>query len=228
MIAFRRFVFEYAASNMYAAAENGTALVTDPFVSGAALEYLRENNVSHVTVLLTHEHYDHISGVKWLSDAFDTVIICQEKTAEALACGRNNRPLMVSAARKEALPPKEIKAFLKSLPGGFVGKADIAFKSEYSFYWQGHLIHMVHCPGHSPGSCCIETDTDAVFTGDSLIPGTPVITRFPGGSEKDYRQITVPYLESIGNDVLILPGHGESCVKRNICYTYDPDYNGRN
>lgn len=37
MTAFGRGVSEYTASNMYAAAKNRTALVTDPFVSEAAL-----------------------------------------------------------------------------------------------------------------------------------------------------------------------------------------------
>ena len=212
MIDFQRYVFEYAASNMYAAAEDGRGLVIDPFVSGEALAYLKENSVSDITILLTHEHYDHISGVKWLSDRFGSAVICQEKTAEALASGKNNRPVMVSAARSNSNSPDEIKSFLKSLPNGFFCTADITFKNDYYLNWQEHCIHMIHCPGHSPGSCCIEIDDDIVVTGDSLIPNTPVITRFPGGSEEEYRRVTVPYLNGIGDNVRILPGHGEDDV----------------
>ncbi len=49
----------------------------------------------------------------------------------------------------------------------------------------------------------------AVFTGDSLVNGHHTITRFPSGNKKIYKNITVPYLNSLDESTIVLPGHGE-------------------
>lgn len=48
-----------------------------------------------------------------------------------------------------------------------------------------------------------------LFSGDSLIKGKKVITRLPGGSKKDYQAITLPFLKSLPDDMVVFPGHGE-------------------
>ena len=69
-------------------------------------------------------------------------------------------------------------------------------------------------PGHSPGSICILINDKYIFSGDSLVDGNKVITRLPGGSRKDYNQITKPFLEGLSEDSIIFPGHGqEGCIK---------------
>lgn len=205
----KKYVFDYTNSNMYIIAENGSALVIDPHISEEALNYLDSNNVRNTTVLLTHEHYDHTSGLTWLSSHFESTVICHEQTAFSLINGRNNRPIVIFSSRMSDLSTEEKKDFFRSLPQGYRCTPDITFTNEYSFDWKNHMIKMIHCPGHSPGSCCIEIDDNITATGDSLILNTPVITRFPGGSEEEYMNKTLPYLERISDDTLILPGHGE-------------------
>lgn len=206
----KKYVFGFPNSNMYIIAKNGNALVIDPNVSERALNYLTSNNVGKVTVLLTHEHYDHTSGLTWLSSHFKCMVICHEQTADSLKNGRNNRPLVIASTRMNDQSKEEIKNIIRGLPQGYVCDPDITFSDEYSFAWEGHKIKMIPCPGHSPGSCCIELDDDTVATGDSLIFNTPVITRFPGGNEEDYENKTLRYLESLSDDIFILPGHGET------------------
>ena len=87
-------------------------------------------------------------------------------------------------------------------------------------------IRTVPTPGHSDCSQCIEIwytpasasdgavgtrkpDLLAVLTGDSLVNGHDVITRFPSGSKKVFRETAEPYLRSLQDDTLILPGHGD-------------------
>lgn len=205
----KRFVFEYANSNMYVIAENGSALIIDPNISEGALQYLQSREVSEITVLLTHEHYDHTSGLNWLCGNFRSTVICHEETALSLSKGRNNRPIVIASTRQAAMSTEVLKDFVRSLPQGYLYDADITFSQQYDFVWEDHKIRTVSCPGHSKGSCCIEIDDNIVATGDSLILNTPVITRFPGGSKEQYESITVPYLREIDNDTMILPGHGE-------------------
>ncbi len=214
MLNFKKFIFTYANSNMYVTVSDNGALVIDPNVSENALSYLTENNIECITVLLTHEHYDHTSGLTWLCGKFKSTVICHEETALSLSKGRNNRPIVIASTRQAKMNTETLKDFVKSLPQGYLYDADITFSQQYDFVWEDHKIRMVSCPGHSKGSCCIEIDDNIVATGDSLILDTPVITRFPGGSRELYDNITVPYLKKISRDSMILPGHGEAFSMR--------------
>lgn len=206
----KRYKFRYAGSNMYVIAKNGSALVIDPNISEDAVNYLNSKNVSRVTVLLTHEHYDHTSGLIYLCEKFKSTVICHEETALSLSSGRNNRPMVIPSKMRKAMTDEELKEFARSLPHGYLYKADITFSERYGFIWEGHKIRMISTPGHSKGSCCIEIDDNIIATGDSLILDTPVITRFPGGSRELFDSVTAPYLKRIKSDTAILPGHGEA------------------
>jgi glyoxylase-like metal-dependent hydrolase (beta-lactamase superfamily II) len=70
-------------------------------------------------------------------------------------------------------------------------------------------LRTIHNPGHTPGSTSFLMEGHPVlFSGDTLFPGGPGNTSFPGG---DFAQI----IESIDRrlftlpaDTLVLPGHG--------------------
>jgi glyoxylase-like metal-dependent hydrolase (beta-lactamase superfamily II) len=70
-------------------------------------------------------------------------------------------------------------------------------------------LHTILTPGHTPGSICFRLEgSPLLFSGDTLFPGGPGATKFPGG---DFDQI----IESIDRrlftlpvDTLVLPGHG--------------------
>ena len=73
-------------------------------------------------------------------------------------------------------------------------------------------VHAIHTPGHTPGSTCFRIEgADVLLSGDTLFPGGPGNTRFPGG---DFPTI----IESIDRRLfatlppatLVLPGHGAS------------------
>lgn len=208
-IEYRRYPFPVIESNMYAFFSSSCALVIDPHVSEDVMADLETGEVKKVLILLTHEHYDHTSGVNWLAGKVESTVICQAAAAVSLRQGLNNRPIVLAAKCINNPYFRDMRAYLHSLPSGYVYSADKTFDTTATFYWQGHQIRMVHTPGHSPGSCCIEIDDNMIATGDSLLPHTPVITRFPGGSAEDYGRCTVPYLEGIAAGTLILPGHGE-------------------
>ena len=210
---FFRYRLPYIDSNMYLIMEGQEALIVDPCRSEEALARLRENGVQTVTVLLTHEHFDHTSGVNWLRKHFPCQVICQEDCAARIHIPANNRPLvflplMQAAGEEEAA---EIEAFYEAFPIESI-EADRVFHEVYDFLWQRHRIHMHSCPGHSPGSSVIRFDDTHVFTGDYMIPDTSVILRFPGGSKTAYRQETLPYLLSLDESIKIMPGHGIPCI----------------
>ena len=70
-------------------------------------------------------------------------------------------------------------------------------------------LEAIHNPGHTPGSVSFKVaNAPLLFTGDTLFPGGPGATHFPGGDfatiigSIDARLFTFP-----GNTV-VLPGHG--------------------
>lgn len=67
-------------------------------------------------------------------------------------------------------------------------------------------LHVIHTPGHSPGSITLSGD-GALFTGDLLFAGSIGRTDFPGGSGADMQRSLARIL-ALGGDFHVYPGHG--------------------
>lgn len=55
--------------------DKGIAVVVDPGESEAVLAYLQDNDLKLMTILLTHNHDDHVGGVKDIAEANPQVVI---------------------------------------------------------------------------------------------------------------------------------------------------------
>ena len=72
-------------------------------------------------------------------------------------------------------------------------------------------LHTIATPGHTPGSMCFRLECSPIlFSGDTLFPGGPGATKFPGG---DFPTI-ISSIESrlfskLDTDTIVLPGHGD-------------------
>lgn len=200
-----RFVLDNFLSNAYLVySENSLktheAIVVDPNISQQLTDRISKLGIKGLLIILTHEHFDHTTGVNGLQEQLDYKVLCQKNCAEKVATKRNNRPLSIMSSTSDA------RNYLHYEP--YVISTDISFDDELEYDWCGHKLHMVHTPGHAKGACCIEVD-DIVFVGDDMLPDKPVITRFPGGSQEEYETVTLPYLRTIPQDRTICPGHGE-------------------
>lgn len=132
-------------------------------------------------ILLTHGHNDHINAAIPLRNKTDAPIFLHPSDKMLWdVVWPNHKPDMYS------LPNDRIN----------VG---------------GHSLAMIHTPGHSPGCCCfVESDSEVVFSGDTLFCGGPGAT---GRSYSDEATI----IQSIFSKLLVLPdstivhtGHGNS------------------
>lgn len=213
-----QFKFPFIASNMYMILEKEqkSALIVDPHKNQEAEQLLTEYDIGKVLVLLTHEHFDHTSGIPWLQNNFECHIYCQESAVQHISQRRNNRPILAYMLNGNNYQT-EIKTFFRDYKP-YTYQAEKICINKFSFSWGMHEFIMQHAPGHSPASVLIEMDKKYVFTGDSLIPGEPVITRFPGGDKGFFESITLPMLEAIEGNKVILPGHGKPMKKNNLEY----------
>lgn len=203
----QRYVFPYIDSNMYLLAENNEALIIDPHISSDAENYLTENGVRAVTILLTHEHFDHICGIPWFREHYDVKVICQQ---EALNPGRQkhfSRPLVVSLILADRGEDKKAKELEAEYPTVHLLTAEQTWQETLDMTWQGHSFHIEHIPGHSPASSLITMDEVCVFTGDSLVPDAEPTIRWPWSDAGAYHGSTVQRLLQIPEACMIYPGH---------------------
>lgn len=200
-------------SNMYlllpSTPEESRAVVIDPWQSEEACALLAQKGISQLLILLTHEHYDHTTGVNFLRQRFDCTLVCHTSCAESIGKLRCNRPLGIMG-RGEELP-------IMRRIGPYVCTADLTFDRELHIPWDERDIAMIHTPGHTRGGCSILFDRFC-FPGDNALLDLPTITRFFGGSQTEYDNLALPFLLSLPEDTLFLPGHGESFLRSEVQY----------
>lgn len=186
----------------------GEAIVIDPCISEEAERLLQMNKIQSVTILLTHEHYDHISGVNWFREKYDCKVIANQKCAEAIQNPTKNRskffPVLFITHSQEV--QDQVHA-MNILP--YSCSADISFAEKYEFEFSEYSIKMVTKLGHTSGSVCILIDQSCIFTGDTLLRTVPVL-RKPDGNRTIYYEETIPWLKSLNKETMVYPGHGES------------------
>ena len=71
-------------------------------------------------------------------------------------------------------------------------------------------LRTILTPGHTPGSICFKLEGSPIlFSGDTLFPGGPGNTKFPGGDFPTIITSIEDRLFTLPPDTLVLPGHGD-------------------
>jgi glyoxylase-like metal-dependent hydrolase (beta-lactamase superfamily II) len=71
-------------------------------------------------------------------------------------------------------------------------------------------LHTIKTPGHTPGSICFRLEgAPVLFSGDTLFPGGPGATKFPGGDFDTIIGSIDRKLFTLPPETLVLPGHGD-------------------
>lgn len=205
--AVHRFELPLIHSNMYVVLCGSDALVVDPCLSEDAVALLQRSGVTRCTILLTHEHYDHISGINQLRDRVSCTVICTEVCAQRMANPRRSHAA-VFPAMFFPQGPEVVRQAAALFDTHYTCTADETYTDTMDLQWHGIPLHLVELSGHSPGSAAIEAAGTHVFTGDNLIPGTETLIRLPGGDKTVYLERVVPYLRRLAPSTVVLPGHG--------------------
>ena len=163
--------------------------VIDPgYEAETILDHLAYLGLTPEAILLTHGHFDHVGAVKDLAADTDCrVFLCADDTQ---------------------LPPM--------FAAGTLYYTD-SYAEGTILNIAGLYIHVLHTPGHTPGSVCLMVD-DVIFSGDTLFAGGCGRTDI-GGSWTAI-QASLKRLGSIEGYFKVLPGHGESTT-----LAYEKRYN---
>lgn len=200
------YIYDFAVidARMYMLRADGAALIIDPNENAALLPDLE--GVSRAFVYLTHEHYDHISGVNWLKSKLPCDVWCSEICASRLGNIRENLSktfpfLFLQDKEKYDYVRKELK-----LP--YTCVADHTFAEELHTIWHGHTLYARKAGGHSPGGSLLLLDGRLLFGGDSLL-GNGLELKSLGADREAYCTEVLPYVHTLPSETIVCPGHGE-------------------
>ena len=141
-------------------------------------------------VLLTHAHYDHIYGLNELLRHFsNTLVYTNECGKDTLLNARKNMSLYHETPFVFEYPEN-----IRIVNDGDEIELD-----------KGITAKVVATSGHHP-SCLTYIISDAIFTGDSYIPGIKVVTNLPKGNKK-LAQDSVEKILLMSEGRIIYPGH---------------------
>jgi len=175
----------------YLIGDKGKAVLIDAGVkSEKVLSIANELNVKIEIIILTHGHIDHVTELDNLSKDTKAKVYIHVDDEMSLSDARYN----VSA---------------------YTGNAT-TFECKYETLKDGSIIHLgelefkiIHTPGHTPGSICIEVNNN-LFSGDTLFNSGYGRVDLPNGSFEDIYKSIVDKLFVLPCDMTVYPGHGSS------------------
>jgi len=161
--------------------------------AGRLLNFLGENKLNPLAVVLTHGHIDHIGAIAELCDNFPHIrIYIHKQDARMLQDSYSN----LSAIMGGRFSTRPADFLLED--GSIVDEAGIK-------------LEVLHTPGHTPGGICLYSkDEKVVFTDDTLFIDSIGRADFPGGSLEQLLTSVREKLFALPGNTIVYPGHGPS------------------
>lgn len=207
-----QFVWWAINSNTYIVCGKDSLLIVDPVDSEEFYQFVQKQTVNNALILLTHGHYDHISGLNKVKQIVPNYCVVASKAcSDNIQTPKKNLSIIADAiiAFRSRIDHKdELNDLVKTLVQPFsCAPADKTFEKELDLEWEGHTLHLSEFCGHSKDSVCCIMDNKYMFSGDTLLP-IPTVTRLPGGSTARFWEEDMPKLEKLRDKIdLVFPGH---------------------
>lgn len=179
-------------TNCYVASKEGSAscVVIDPGEeAGKIADYMKKKELVCEGILLTHGHFDHITGVAELASLTGAKVYAYEGERELMMDPAQNGSVMVGY--EVALEPENLLR-----DNQILSIADMDFQ-------------VIHTPGHTVGGCCYYAkDEKVLFGGDTIFMESVGRTDFPTGNGRQLIDSIREKILVLPEEVQIYPGHG--------------------
>ena len=147
-----------------------------------------------LAVLLTHAHFDHITGVARVKAALGVPIWLH----------REDLFLYDGAERQGAMFGLDVKA---------QPPVDSFYEPDTRFAFGAYTVTPLHTPGHCPGGVCLaigrrDEAPHELFVGDTLFAGSIGRTDLPGGDHETLLASIGNVLFAFPDTAVVHPGHG--------------------
>jgi hydroxyacylglutathione hydrolase len=155
-----------------------------------ACAWVESRDVDLKLLLLTHGHFDHVPDVAKIKRQFKCQIGCHPQTAPMIS----DPEFFRSFGFELELEPTQPDFFIEETAArNFLGLE----------------MQVLEVPGHCPGSLCFFSRTDQLLIGgDVLFAGSIGRGDLPGGDVDLLIAEIRKKLFPLGDNVLVLPGHG--------------------
>ena len=197
MMNIRRFACNMLEENCYVVSDDtGDCVVIDCGAyydneRAAIVNYIRDNQLNPVHLLVTHGHLDHNFGNNTIYDEFGLKPEASEMDDNLMRALGRQAEVMYSMRLNYDFPE--------------VGKH---LTANETITFGTHKLRVLTTPGHSRGSICFVCDAEkVVFTGDTLFRMSVGRTNFEGGSTQQIID-SLHRLAKLPDDMVVLPGHG--------------------
>jgi len=165
-----------------------------------------------VTVVLTHEHYDHVAG----AFRFDEIIMYDnEKALHVLKKGRDNASLQQYITEDYLWKPlpKDFDPDTWVIPS--TEPTELVRDGDYIDLGE-RTLEVIYTPGHCPGQMCLlDKKNRILFTGDHFFPG-PLYAYPQDVNIKDYIASNKKLVQRIHEYDFLCPGHNSPWVKSEV------------
>lgn len=193
-------------SNCYLISTKKAAVAVDiGFYSPEVDEFFKNSSEKEKLILLTHAHFDHISGADAIRKKYGVKIAIGKKDAEALF------DMDINLSNRFRAKCEPFTADIKLSDGEIITCGDLEFKT-------------LETSGHTKGSVCFLLE-NILFSGDTLFFENIGRTDFPGG---DFSEIesSIKKLYALDDGITVFSGHGP---KTTIAHEkqYNPYVRGR-
>lgn len=161
------------------------------------IQFLRKKSLKPTGIVLTHHHIDHVGAVKELKKEYGCPVYIHKKDVEGL----------------KELASNSMRLYKKKIevqPDLFLKEGDTISAGQVT-------LKVVHTPGHTPGSICLQVVGEkVVFTGDTLFADGIGRTDLKGGNEMAIRRSLIERVNKWDDDVMIYPGHDSSATMAQV------------
>ena len=158
------------------------------------LDVVKAQSLDVRSILLTHAHVDHVTGVRRAKDALNVPVYLHR--ADQFLYDAAPQQAAFFGLHCDVLPPIDRHYDLaETLPFGV------------------YEVTVHHTPGHCPGGVCLAIGRKGLpkgdlFVGDTLFAGSIGRTDLPGGDHPTLIRSITQVLFSFGDEAKVYSGHG--------------------
>jgi len=159
------------------------------------LAFIADQGLSVSSILLTHAHVDHVSGV-------------------AEAKRRLEAPIYLHRADQSLYDNATTQGAMFGIQVETPPPVDRYYEDHARIIFGDYVADVHHTPGHAPGGVCFavtkngDTSAPALFAGDNLFAGSIGRTDLPGGNYDVLLKAITDVLFAFPDESIVYSGHG--------------------